>query len=356
MAKPEHSFPVRESSVYDEQAAKAVFGQRLQIDVPLARYTAARVGGAAEGLIQAKSAEDLAEITGHLWEMEVPFVVFGGGSNILVSDRGLSGVAVLNKARRVRFDLEKEPPQVWAESGANLGSISRQAATRGLAGLEWAAGIPGTLGGAIVGNAGAHGGDTAGNLLLADILHREDPERPRANGDKPIPEFVRDKWMADRFQFAYRSSVIKGTSHKPTQPGRGGAPTVFSPSPRTVVLSAWLGLELSNREAVNARMEENLNYRRTTQPPGASMGSMFKNPPGDFAGRLIEAAGLKGTRVGKAQISPLHGNFFINHGGASAGDIWQLIQLARDQVIKKFGVELELEIEFVGDWTIEARQ
>lgn len=353
MADSGRQFTVRESSAFYRQAAKAAFGERLEMDMLLSRYTAARVGGPAGGLIQAKSADDLAEITSSLWKMEIPFVIIGGGSNILVSDRGLDGIAVLNKARRVRFDLKHSPPQVWAESGANFGSLARQAATRGLSGLEWAAGIPGTLGGAISGNAGAHGGDTAGNLRLADILHRVVLETPRKNGHTTAHNIIREKWTAERFQFSYRSSVIKETLRKPVETRPSGAAGTISSTPNTIVLAAWLDLEKSTREAVNAKMDEYLNYRQTTQPPGASMGSMFKNPPGDFAGRLIEAVGLKGAQVGKAQISPLHGNFFINRGGASASDVRQLINLAQDRVADTFGVDLELEIELVGDWSGE---
>jgi UDP-N-acetylmuramate dehydrogenase len=185
-----------------------------------------------------------------------------------------------------------------------------------LSGLEWAAGIPGTLGGAVVGNAGAFGGELSGNLLLAEILHPKGCEN----------------WPVERFEYAYRSSLLK------QQPGQ------------RVVLSASLALQHSTPEAVQARMNEFTERRHQTQPPGASMGSMFKNPPGDAAGRLIDLAGLKGTRIGDAQISTLHGNFFINHGQATAVDIYQLIDLARSQVARKLGVNLELEIECLGDW------
>ena len=342
---------VGESFTFDLKPAQAVFGERLEPKARLARYTAARVGGPAAGLIQARSADDLAEIVGRLWKLQLPFVIIGGGSNILVSDRGLDGIAVLNKARRVRFDLRKSPPQVWAESGANFGSLARQAAAKGLSGLEWAAGIPGTLGGAIAGNAGAHGADTAGNLRLADILHRVKSETPRNNGHPAAQDILRENWTAEKFQFAYRSSVIKETSRKPSRSGQSRGAGIIASVPDTVVLAAWLDLRFSTRKAVNARMDDYLNYRRTTQPPGASMGSMFKNPPGDYAGRLIEAVGLKGFQVGKAQISPLHANFFINNGGASADDIWQLIQVARERVAEAFSIELELEIELIGDWT-----
>lgn len=304
---------------------QAYFGDRLRTRIPLARYTAARVGGPADLLVEVSSVEELVDALTFLWQAGQPFFLLGGGSNVLVSDGGVRGLVLLNRARQVRFDEQGEAPQVWAESGANFGLVARQAARKGFSGLEWAAGIPGTVGGAVYGNAGAHGGDMAGSLVLAEILHQRTGEAP-----------LREIWTGERFEFTYRSSRLK------REAGDGG--------PRSVVLSAQLRLSPSTQEAVQARLDEYVAFRRRTQPPGASMGSMFKNPAGDYAGRLIEAAGLKGTRVGDAEISPLHANFFINHGGASAGDIYHLIQLARRTVAEKFGIELELEIGLVGNW------
>ncbi|HEY5574727.1 MAG TPA: UDP-N-acetylmuramate dehydrogenase [Anaerolineales bacterium] len=309
------------------------FGKRLQENVPLARLTSARVGGKADLFITAESADDLANIVDHLWNSNTPFLIMGGGSNMLVGDAGVRAVVVFNRARKVRFDVAGVPASVWAESGANFGLIARQAAKRGLSGLEWAAGIPGTVGGAVVGNAGAHKGELSGNLLVAEILHQEKSDALRAtqSGEREAGH-RREYWSVERFGYRYRTSILKKI------PGRH------------VVLSASLRLEHSSPEKVKAKIEEFVSYRRHTQPPGASMGSMFKNPAGDYAGRLIEAAGLKGKKIGRAEISPLHANFFINHGGATAEDIWKLIQLTRDAVEKKFGIVLELEIEPVGEW------
>jgi UDP-N-acetylmuramate dehydrogenase len=295
-------------------------GLQPQRSVPLARYTAARIGGPADWLIEVSSAEELASTASRLWELGAPFIVLGGGSNVLVSDAGVREVVVINRARRVRFEEQAESPAVWAEAGANLGLVARLAAERGLAGLEWAAGIPGTVGGAVFGNAGAHGGDIAGSLRLAEILHHSGQ----------IAE--RESWPMERLAYAYRSSTLKREQGK------------------TIVLSALLQLERSTPGAVQARLDELVSTRRRTQPPGASMGSMFKNPPGDFAGRLIESAGLKGARAGEAEISNLHANFFINHGRAKAGEVYELIRKARETVAEKFGVQLELEVELIGEW------
>jgi UDP-N-acetylmuramate dehydrogenase len=249
------------------------------------------------------------------WELQMPYIILGGGSNMLISDKGVRGVVILNKARKVVFNEEK--PSVWAESGSNFGAIARQAGRKGFSGMEWAAGIPGTVGGAVVGNAGAHGGDTAGDLILAEVLHYTEG---------------RQLWPPDRLAYDYRTSILK------TESGQA------------VVLAAEFRLGHGDREAIEEKMDEFLAFRKRTQPPGASMGSMFKNPPDDHAGRLIDTAGLKGFRVGDAQISGLHANFFLNHGGASASDVYALISQARQVVQDQFGVQLALEIELVGEW------
>ncbi len=298
----------------------AIFGERLQTNEPLARFTAARVGGPADALLVANTAEELAGVVREVWQQGAPLTILGGGSNVLVSDGGVRGVVVVNRARQMRFDEQAEPPLVWVESGANFGLLARQAAARGLAGLEWAAGIPGTVGGAVVGNAGAHGSDMAGSLVLAEILHRKDQQ------------IFNEKWPVEQMEFQYRSSILK------RQAGEA------------VVLSATLKVNRSSQDKVQARIDEYTAYRRRTQPPGASMGSMFKNPPGDFAGRLIDQAGLKGAHIGDAEISTIHANFFINRGHASAADIYELIKLAQHAVMEKFGMKLELEIELVGAW------
>jgi UDP-N-acetylmuramate dehydrogenase len=293
------------------------FGERLLINELLAKYTSARIGGPADAVVIAQSSYDLEDIVTKLWEMDVPFHVMGGGSNILVSDAGVRGVVVLNRAKKVIFDEDSGHLTVWAESGSSFGAVARQAAQMGLSGLEWAAGIPGTVGGAVVGNAGAHGGDVASILKVAEILQ---------------PDVGRQRWTLDQLVFSYRSSVLKSM--------RG----------QVVVLSATLRLSHGSPEEIQQRMDEFLAFRRRTQPSGASMGSMFKNPPDDFAGRLIDEAGLKGTSIGGAEISTLHANFFINHGSARAQDVYALIQRARQAVLEKFGVELELEIDLFGEW------
>lgn len=310
------------------QEMRRHFGDRLQEQEPLSRYTTARVGGPADAFLSASSAQELAEIAAALWRLGLDFTVLGGASNVLISDAGVRGVVVLNRARKTFFDEEKL--SVWAESGTNFSALARQACQRGLSGLEWAVGLPGTLGGAVVGNAGAYGGDMAGCLMVAEILHR-----------KEIMDLAPDQspqaalWPLERLEYAYRDSLLK------RQPGQA------------VVLAARLGLQRSDPATALEKAESFSEHRRRTQPPGATMGSMFKNPPGDFAGRLIDAAGLKGLRRGDAEISTLHANFFINKGQASAADVYQLIETAQKAVLQRFGVSLELEVELLGDWQVE---
>ena len=290
-------------------------GDRVKENVPLAPYTSARIGGPADILITAESADDLARIVKLLDKQEMDFIILGGGSNVLVSDRGVRGVVVLNRAKAVRFH-NGDQPSVTVESGVIFSNLANRCASKGLAGLEWAATVPGTIGGAVYGNAGAFGGDMAGNLIWTELLTE--------NG--------RERFTVDQMGYGYRTSILK----------RGEIDGI--------VLSAELALKNSTKEEVTVKIEQFSAHRKATQPPGASMGSMFKNPTGDYAGRLIEAAELKGTRIGNAEISPVHGNFFINHTNTKAEDIRALIVLAQRTVREKFGVTLELEVELVGEW------
>lgn len=304
------------------KALREQLGAHLQENVPMSSYTTARVGGNAAALLAVGSGEELEMAVRVMWQLNVPFFILGSGANLLVSDHGIDGVVILNRAHQIKVDASGNPPSVWAESGAILGTIARRAALRGLGGFEWAATVPGTLGGALYGNAGAFGGDMQRALILAEILH---------------PVEGRQFWTPDKMQYEYRSSVLK------RNPGQA------------VILAARLRLQPSSEEAVKATIAELSAKRRSTQPPGASLGSMFKNPAGDYAGRLIEAAGLKGTRVGGVEVSEIHANFFVNNESATASDYWQLIQLVQQTVYEKFGVRLELEIEPVGEWDGETQ-
>ena len=297
---------------------RGVFGDRLQENVHLANYTTAHVGGPADGFLIAQSADDLMEMVTALWKMDAPFRVIGTGANILVADAGYRGVVVANHAHTIKIDSHTSPPTVWAESGANIGTVARQCMLRGFATLEWAGTIPGSLGGAVYGNAGAHGMDISKQFVEAQVVSR--------TGGK-------ETWNGEKMEFAYRCSALK----------RG--------LKDVVILAARLTIAEGNREEVQRKMSEYSEIRRSTQPPGASMGSMFKNPAGEKAGRLIESAGLKGFRVGGVEVSPIHANFFVNTENATAADYHRVIEEVRRVVKEKTGVELQLEIELVGDWS-----
>ena len=296
----------------------------IHLNEPLARYTTARLGGPADVLVEATSAADLHAIVRGARQVNLPFMILGGGANVLISDRGVRGLVIINRARRIKFHTAL---QVWCESGAVLPTLARECIARGLSGLEWAVGVPGTVGGAIVGNAGAHGRDIAADLWSATILN-------------PADEIM--EWPQTLLGFEYRSSRLKRAARGPAQDVAGRMPYG--------VLAATFQLALAEPAELNKKAQEFNEYRRRTQPPGASMGSMFKNPPDNSAGRLIDECGLKGTRAGGAEISTVHANFFVNQGQATASDVKALIDLAQRRVREKFGIELELEIELVGEW------
>jgi UDP-N-acetylmuramate--alanine ligase len=307
----------------------ARFGESLQMDVQLARLSTAKVGGPADALLEVHDREELAQAVEWLWQEGLPFFLLGSGSNVLFADAGCRDLVILNRARKfeIRPDKGSETGVVWAESGVSIGAIARQCAQLGWTGMEWAATVPGTVGGAVYGNAGAFGSDTAGSLQMVEILQRMKSEKTAGI------RAVRSVLLAEDLEFSYRSSRLK------RDPGR------------MVVLSVGFALRRCDPSEAVARIGDFLSRRRKAQPAGPSLGSMFKNPPGDFAGRLIEAAGLKGRREGNVEISVLHANFFLNHGDARAEEIRALMELARRTVREQFGVELEPEIQMAGDWT-----
>lgn len=297
------------------------FGEQFQRDVPLAKYTSARVGGPADMLLIVHSAEELEAAVTLAYETGTRYFILGGGSNILVADRGVRGLVILNRARSITFRHAGASIVCTAESGANLSSLARQCISKGLAGLEWAIGVPGTVGGAVVGNSGAHGGDMSDNVVAVTLWEA-------GRGTRTL--------SADELRFGYRDSILKREQGKHR--------------PRRVVLTAEMRFDLETPEVLIARADGFTAKRKQSQPGGASTGSMFKNPENYFAGYLIEAAGLKGFRTGDAEISEKHANFFINHGNATAEEIRLLVAEAWHVVKDRFGVEMDLEVELVGDW------
>ncbi|MCB8967940.1 MAG: UDP-N-acetylmuramate dehydrogenase [Chloroflexota bacterium] len=305
---------------------RELFGEQFQVNAPLARYTSARVGGPAEMFLVVNQALELQTAVELAYAQRIPYFILGGGSNILVSDTGVHGLVILNKARTVRFRHTGASVVCTAESGMNLSSLARQCIGKGLGGLEWAVGVPGTVGGAVVGNSGAHGGDMNGSVLAVTIWEPGRGARIYTN---------------EEMQYAYRDSVLKREQGKDIW--------------RRVVLSAELELKPEAADVLTARADAFTTHRKQTQPGGASCGSMFKNPKNYYAGYLIETAGLKGLRVGGAHISEKHANFFVNDEAATAEDIRSLFAEAWNSVREQFGVEMDLEVELVGDWHFEER-
>ncbi len=296
------------------QRALESAGLQPQRDVPLRLHTSFRIGGPADLMVVAHTADDLAHAVSAAERVGVPWWILGGGSNILVSDAGVRGLTILNRCQRIEVQAGY---RIRAESGVLLAGLARKAVQAGLAGLEWAVSVPGTVGGAVVGNAGAHGGCIADRLLSADILH---------------PSGERITYPSSELGLTYRSSRLK----------TGDLPGV--------VLSATFQLEPEATETLRTRADTYLAYRRRTQPTEASIGSIFRNPPGDYAGRLIEAAGLKGAREGQAQVSLVHANFIVNLGDATADDVLRLIRRVQRVVRGQFGIQLQPEVLFVGEW------
>ncbi len=285
----------------------------VRVDEPLARHVSFRIGGPADILLLPRTLGDLETTVAWLYREGVPFIVLGRGSNVLIADRGVRG-AVLKTGRgqeAVRYDGAR----VTAECGASLPHLSRKASARGLAGLEFAAGIPGSVGGAVVMNAGAHG------CAIADVTEQVRVLTPAGQA----------RWSALDLAFGYRQSRLQ---HEPG-----------------VVLEATLALRPADARETVARLERWLRTRSETQPLGPpSSGCIFRNPEGDHAGRLIDAAGAKGLRVGGAVVSDLHANYILNAGGATAADVIALMDLVRARVRDRCGQDLAAEIKMIGEF------
>ena len=280
----------------------------------LARHTTFGVGGPADLFLTVRSADALARATNAAFEAGIPKFVLGSGSNILVADAGMRGLVLDNRAR-----AEVPDNLVYrVESGASFAAFARKMCRLGLDGLAWAVGIPGTIGGAVVYNAGAYGG------CLADVLRRVRLQLP---GDG-------DQWVdASELGLVYRGSAFTRREVE------GKA-----------VLEAELELAEGDAKALLARAASYDEKRLTAQPRGRNAGSTFKNPPDSPAWKLIEAVGLRGMKRGEAAISDKHCNFFVNDGNATAADVAWLIAEAQRRVNGQFGVELEREVAFVGEW------
>jgi UDP-N-acetylmuramate dehydrogenase len=288
---------------------KKFFRGHIAINEPMSKYTSMRVGGPADYYVEPADKQDLVEIVKYFQANSYPFLMLGRGSNMIISDDGIRCAAINLETSLADVRLEGE--LVVAEAGAHWSKFVDFCIQHGLAGVDMLAGIPGSVGGAVVMNAGAHGGETADHLVEVEVIR---------DGAICIVK-------KENAGFVYRSS---GFAHD-------------------IVLGATFKLPKGDKDELLARRREFILKRNTTQPLTLpNSGSMFKNPPGMYAAKLIEQAGLKGKRVGNAQISEKHANFIVNLGDAKASDIVTLIDLVRRTVHQNSGVLLELEVKLVG--------
>jgi UDP-N-acetylmuramate dehydrogenase len=288
-------------------------GIELAVDAPLAPLTTLRVGGPADRMASPSDRDALLATLRLARDAEAPCFVLGNGSDLVVADAGIRGLVVRNRARAAAVDGET----LTAEAGAPMVMLVKRCTAAGLAGLEFGISIPGTLGGAVWANAGAHGGEVRDLLTGADVWD-------------PTTDEVTTLANAD-CAFSYRESRFKHSGE--------------------VVLGATLRLGKGEPSAIGERVAEHQAQRQATQPlADQNAGSVFRNPPGDHAGRLIDEAGLKGRRVGSAMVSLLHANFIVTERDGRAVDVRALGDVVRATVADRFGVELQYEIEFVGAW------
>ncbi|MDN5697324.1 MAG: UDP-N-acetylmuramate dehydrogenase [Rubrobacter sp.] len=287
---------------------------RAKLDAPLKRYTAWKIGGPADALLEPESAEEAEEALRLAGEHGVPVTVLGGGTNVLIRDGGIRGLVV--RLGKQLTGVEFDGCGVVAEAGVLYPALANKTAARGLAGLEFATGIPGTVGGAVYMNAGAYGSETVRALDWADIY------RPDENA------VVRMENV--ELGLSYRHSLL----HE---------------RPGWTVLRAGYALEPGDPEELKERIRQFRQQRMNGSPSKPSCGSTFKRPEGDYPGRVIEAAGLKGTRIGDVEISTVHANYIVNLGGGSSEDALKLMSLAREKVKERVGLDLEPEVRVIGE-------
>ncbi|MDE5716166.1 MAG: UDP-N-acetylmuramate dehydrogenase [Lachnospiraceae bacterium] len=288
--------------------------ERLLFHEPMSRHTTFRVGGEAECMAVVETKEELSQLVSYLGRIEQDYFVLGNGSNLLVGDKGYRGIILKMGPRLSAVGVEKD--HIAAGAGALLSRVAAAARDAGLSGLEFAAGIPGSIGGAIVMNAGAYGGEMKQVVKMVRVMDKEGEILTLDN---------------DTMEFGYRTSIIRDRPF--------------------IVLGVVLKLTPGNKDEISAKMEELMKQRKSKQPlEYPSAGSTFKRPEGYYAGKLIMDAGLRGYRIGGAQVSEKHCGFVINAGGASAADIREVIEEVQERVRDRFHVRLEPEVIFLGDF------
>ena len=300
--------------VFDSKVTNMIDETRIYKEEPMKKHTTFRVGGNADYFIVPKTIEEVKNVVALCKETDMPYYILGNGSNLLVSDKGYRGVII--QIYKEMNEICIEGDQIKVQAGALLSKIGSAALEAGLTGFEFASGIPGTIGGAVVMNAGAYGGE------MKDVLEEVTALTPEGEA------IVLRK---EELELGYRTSIIAKKDY--------------------IVLEAKLKLEKGEKDAIKGRMDE-LKLQRTTKQPleYPSAGSTFKRPEGYFAGKLIQDAGLRGFQVGGAQVSEKHCGFVVNKDHATAADVWELMCQVRAIVKEKFGVELEPEVKRLGEF------
>ncbi|MBM2809475.1 MAG: murB [Chloroflexi bacterium] len=313
---------VKTSAVSSIRALAERLGPAARCDAPLARYTSIRVGGTADLFLVAKSRDQLVEAVERAAELEIPWRVIGSASNLLVSDEGVDGLIIKVGVGTTSIETSNDESGALlrADAGCILAAVAKQAAKQGYGGLEWAANVPGTVGAAVVNNSGAFGSCTSEQLASAGVF---------------TPGHGVATLSAADLDMHYRSTRLKRNEL------------------RGVVLDAAFRVTPGDPIALAQRIREIQGRRRATQPTGFSVGSVFANPSGDTAGRLIETCGLKARRRGDAEVSQLHANFIVNRGSARARDVLDLMMEVQRTVWERAGHWLSPELQLVGRWTAE---
>lgn len=302
--------------IFENEIANIVRPEQIKKNEPLAAHTTFRIGGPADFLIIPKKAEEIGQILSLCVKEDIPYYVLGNGSNVLVADEGYRGVVLCigSGMADCKFVEEADKVHVTAGAGIMLSKLANEVANQGLTGFEFAAGIPGTLGGAVMMNAGAYGGEMKDIITAVQLM----------DADGNLLEKT-----CEEMDFSYRHSIVE--------------------EQKLLVLGATLTLEKGEKEVIEEKMKELAVARKTKQPlEFPSAGSTFKRPEGYFAGKLIMDAGLRGYQVGGAQVSEKHCGFVINKGNATAKDVLQLVSDVKEKVYDAFQVELEPEVRLVG--------
>jgi UDP-N-acetylmuramate dehydrogenase len=298
-------------------------GVKTSRDEPLARFTTMRVGGPADLYCVAHNGFELRALVRFARSRAIPFTLLGRGSDVVIADAGIRGLVIHDRAEGARVDGDR----YIADAGLPMARAATETQAAGLSGLEFGLAIPGTVGGAVWANAGAHDADVAAVLESATLLRADGSEATLPSAELGL---------------GYRHSRLKQDLD---------ADGVTPGSPAELVLAATFRLNPADPDTIRARLDDIRAWRRTHQPLGLpSAGSVFRNPPRDSAGRLVDAAGLKGYRIGGATVSEKHANFIVNDQHGTAADVRAVGEHARAEVERRFGVRLEFEIVFLGDW------